>query len=144
MTRRVFIGLSLATLATLITGSFQFFNTKKRFHSYIQNLWPWLNFDPGAIDQFIDDYYKNEGYRKYEGKRLTGQNKLSLILIFETIPVFHNIWQDLRTEFRENLASQVLLSTDFFQNGMDENKTIKYVLYYDPYISFCYNPKPSI
>jgi len=142
MTRRVFIGLSFATLATLVTGGFQLFNTKHRFHNYIKNLWPWLHLDPEAIDQFIDDYYKNKGYQKYEGKKLSGQNKLSLILIFETIPVFHNVWKSIRTELRENLASQFLLSTDFFQNGMDESRTVKYGLYYDPYINLCYNPRP--
>jgi hypothetical protein len=142
MTRRVFIGLSFTALAALAAGSLQWLNTKKMFHAYIKNLWPWLKIDPKAIDQFIHDYYEYEGYAKYEGKRLTGQNKLFLILIFETIPLFHNIWKEIRTEFREKLASQFLLSTDFFQNGMNENRMVKYVLYYDPYINFCYNAKP--
>ncbi len=142
MTRRVFIGLSFVTSAMLIMGSFQFFNTKKRFHNYIKNLWPGLDIDPGAIDQFINDYYKYEGYNKYEGNTLTGQNKLFLILMFESTPIFHNIWQDLRKIFREDLTSKVLLSTDFFQEGMDEGRTIKYILYYDPYINLCYNPRP--
>jgi hypothetical protein len=32
-----------------------------------------------------------------------------------------------------------LLSTDFFPDG-DEDKQLRFVSYYDPYISVCYNP----
>jgi hypothetical protein len=33
-----------------------------------------------------------------------------------------------------------LLSTDFFVNGADESKLVRYVLFYDPYVSPCWNP----
>lgn len=33
-----------------------------------------------------------------------------------------------------------LLSTDFFQNGADASRPLRYVRYYDPYVSPCYNP----
>jgi hypothetical protein len=35
---------------------------------------------------------------------------------------------------------QFLLSTDFFQNGGDETRTIRYVALYDPYLNPCWNP----
>ncbi len=33
-----------------------------------------------------------------------------------------------------------LLSTDFFQNGANESRRLRYARYYDPYVSPCYNP----
>ena len=33
-----------------------------------------------------------------------------------------------------------LLSTDFFQNGMREDRPLQYVTFYFPYKSPCYNP----
>ena len=33
-----------------------------------------------------------------------------------------------------------LLSTDFFQNGADESRLVRYVSFYDPYVSPCWNP----
>jgi len=42
---------------------------------------------------------------------------------------------------RQNLPNlRFLASTDFFQHAADEERTIRYVTYYDPYISPCYNP----
>jgi hypothetical protein len=38
------------------------------------------------------------------------------------------------------IAARFLLSTDFFQNGADEDRPLRYVAYYDPYRSPCYNP----
>lgn len=38
------------------------------------------------------------------------------------------------------LGERFLMSTDFFQNGADESRTISYVTFYHPYESFCYNP----
>lgn len=36
--------------------------------------------------------------------------------------------------------TRFLASTDFFQNGADESRPLRYVSYYDPYVSTCYNP----
>jgi hypothetical protein len=35
---------------------------------------------------------------------------------------------------------QFLLSTDFFRNGGDETRTIRYVALFDPYLNPCWNP----
>jgi hypothetical protein len=36
-----------------------------------------------------------------------------------------------------------LMSTDFFQHGADESRTIGYALFYEPTITPCYNPFTS-
>ena len=38
------------------------------------------------------------------------------------------------------LHKRFLLSTDFFPNGADETRLVRYVTYYDPYVSPCWNP----
>ena len=45
----------------------------------------------------------------------------------------------------EMLVSTYLLSSDFFSNGADESRTIKYVAYYDP-MRGCQNPfaRPAV
>ncbi len=39
-----------------------------------------------------------------------------------------------------SMAQRFILSTDFIQNGTDPSKTVRWVAYYDPYSSPCYNP----
>ena len=41
---------------------------------------------------------------------------------------------------REWLGQQFLLSSDFFWNGADESRTVRYRVYYDPYVQPCANP----
>lgn len=41
---------------------------------------------------------------------------------------------------KRSARKQFLLSTDFFPNGADETRPIRYVQLYDPYIGVCYNP----
>lgn len=43
---------------------------------------------------------------------------------------------------QSNVSSQFLLSTDFFLNGADESKIVRYMALYDPYVSPCWNPFP--
>ena len=45
----------------------------------------------------------------------------------------------------DTLISNYLLSSDFFSNGADESRTIKYVAYYDP-MRGCQNPfaRPAV
>ena len=48
-----------------------------------------------------------------------------------------------RTKFdrtMDELATTFLLSTDFFLNGADENKKVRYITLYNPYASPCWNP----
>lgn len=46
-----------------------------------------------------------------------------------------------RLDFPGNdFYTRFLLSTDFFQNGGDESRTLSYVALYGPSITLCYNP----
>ncbi len=135
MTRRTFLGLTFATLATLTTGSFQLFNSNERFNLFIQKSFPWLSFDIDVVEKFKKDYFQ------YRCKSFSCQLKFSMFLILETTPLFDKVLLKKRDFSREPLLTQFLLSSDFFKNGMKEDRTIKYYLYYDPYINPCDNPK---
>ena len=41
------------------------------------------------------------------------------------------------------MYTKFLMSTDFFRNGADEGKLVRYVAFYDPYVSPCYVPFPA-
>ncbi len=47
---------------------------------------------------------------------------------------------DGRAPFPDRDAMRFLMSTDFFQNGADESRSLRWVAYYNPYVSPCYNP----
>ena len=42
----------------------------------------------------------------------------------------------------ERIVTYYLLSSDFFLNGADEQKTVRYLGFYDPYQRACMNPFP--
>lgn len=39
-----------------------------------------------------------------------------------------------------NVHMRFLMSTDFFQHGADESRTVGYALFYEPTVTLCYNP----
>lgn len=43
-------------------------------------------------------------------------------------------------EVNDQLIIQLLLSTNYVQNGADDSKEIEYTVYYSPWKSPCYNP----
>jgi hypothetical protein len=70
----------------------------------------YLNLDPAGVAQYFADYAR---YR----------------------PAFSRhrpLGPDVHTDF--------LLSTDFFRNGADESRLIRYVGFYDPAVTACNNP----
>ncbi|MEO6708697.1 MAG: hypothetical protein ABI054_08050 [Planctomycetota bacterium] len=44
------------------------------------------------------------------------------------------------SDLEDDFFTRFLLSTDFFQNGADESRTLGYVSIYGPTITLCYNP----
>jgi hypothetical protein len=70
----------------------------------------YLQLDDGGVAAFVGEYEKHRG----------------------PISRFRHPEDDLFDRF--------LLSTDFFRNGADESRPVRFVLFYDPYISPCWNP----
>jgi hypothetical protein len=70
----------------------------------------YLNLDPAGVTQFFADCIR---YRASFSRR-------------------RPLGPEICTDF--------LLSTDFFRNGADQSRTIRYVGFYDPAITACNNP----
>jgi hypothetical protein len=47
-----------------------------------------------------------------------------------------------RPSAERDLYERFLMSSDFFVNGADESRTVRYVTLHDPYTSPCWNPFP--
>ena len=83
-----------------------------------------LNLDQEGVRRFVADYTKS----------MTSKNKL-LLKGYSFIKMAPGKSQKIN-----NLINAYLLSTDFFNNGMDESRTIRYVGLYDPYQRPCAHP----
>lgn len=84
----------------------------------------YLKLDEDGLDRFVADYsrLKDRNYKlTMKGYSLFGINSS-------------------RSGKVHQLVSAYLLSSDFFQNKMDETRTIKYIGLYDPYSRPCSHP----
>lgn len=98
---------------------------------------------PGAIADFIESTFD---YLKLEVSAGEYEQFLNDYEVYYD-RVIRQVWRDLRgdapevhEERMEHLANTFLLSTDFFQNGMDRSRSIKYVTLFHPHASPCWNP----
>jgi hypothetical protein len=115
------IGGALAALASFkfITDPFESV-AKKIIRSELD----YLTLDEPGIDRFVADYtkLKDRNYKlMMKGYSLFGVNSS-------------------RSGKVHQLVSAYLLSSDFFQNKMDQSKPVKYIGLYDPYLRPCAHP----
>lgn len=96
----------------------------------------YLNVDRDTFKVFAGDYVK---WKAGEGRKL---KMLSVV----SFPAQHISPYDLLPQgnpvrrLENNVVSQFLLSTDFFQNGANENRKIHYRQFYNPLVTICANP----
>ena len=87
-----------------------------------------LNLDKKGVDQFVQEYYKQEGSSRSAFTQLKMKGYYML-----------NIDSD-QSQLVRTITTLYLLSTDFFQNRMDERKLVRFHSIYDPYKTPCANP----
>ena len=93
--------------------------------AYLKSEFEYLQLDmkDEQFQSFIDDYY--EHYRRVPRKlyrRIRSGDP--------------DDWQ----RYGDHLCSIFLCSTNFFLNDADESKPVRYVRFYHPYVSPCWNP----
>jgi hypothetical protein len=125
--RRKFI-LRIAGAGGAVAGlGAVFFSTsplKGSIERKIQGELSFLRLDPEGLSRFAADYTR----------RMTPRGKKALVgYSFLRFPSRYS--QKIR-----RLLNVYLLSTDFFQNKMDESRTIRYIALYDPQFRPCVNP----
>ena len=86
-----------------------------------------------AKARFIQAIQEKLNYLELDRTALT-QYQIEIEKIFGRIPELR------KNETAETFASHFLLCTNFFIDGEDTSKKIRFVTFYDPYISPCFNP----
>lgn len=122
MTRRSFVALGVAALTALPAWA-----VHEKWNG-IRKIWEWygsahlplsgriarhfhyLDLDPAGVETFVEHFEQHHA----------------------PIGTF--------SPQAEWVFEQYLMSTDFFQNGADESRTVRFVAFYDPYLSPCWNP----
>lgn len=108
LTRRRF--LEGALVVTCAGAGYVMWNRRQRVHQRIHAHFSYLQLEEGAVNRFLSDYQKANG------------------------------WDSLRNADHSRLARQFLLSTDFFHQDVDEGRLVRYDRLADPYVNPCYNP----
>ncbi len=83
-----------------------------------------MKLDENGVREFVSEYTKNMSWK----------TKLAL-KSFALSPLTSRQSRKIH-----RLMTMYILSTDFFDNGMDESRTVKYIAIYDPQGRPCINP----
>lgn len=94
----------------------------------------YLTFADGAVEQFAEAMRAAAPERSSLMSRAIAdpQKALRALLRRGGAPAAGRVEEQIATEF--------LLSSDFFQNGADTSKAVSFIAYADPYTSSCSNP----
>lgn len=85
----------------------------------------YLKLEENSVEKYVEDYFKDT-------------NDALTRMKWKSMYYFNVTWEESNT--LKDLIKYYLLSTDFFINKIDENKTVKYIGLYNPYKSPVPNP----
>ncbi|MDM8568602.1 hypothetical protein QUF50_03630 [Thiotrichales bacterium HSG1] len=147
MNRRTFL-LSFVGIFATATGIWSVKNgylsnntrIKNTIFAVFEKRLSYLKWDKTEVLNFIQDFIDHVDNEGYIGGKL---NKFSFLY-----PIYN--YTDLLNKtpfftgkvrsFEEKIITDFLLSSNFFREGADETKPVKYLFYYDPYQAPCQNP----
>jgi hypothetical protein len=134
MRRRSFLQLlGLGTAAVVVpTVGVSSASVENALAGIILNEFHFLKIERKGVEQFVADYY-----------RMTGANKQFFMNVKTKAYYFLKVDSE-RSQLVRTLTQLYLMSTDFFQNRMDESKEVKYLGWYNPHKTPCANPFSSI
>jgi hypothetical protein len=132
MHRRKFLkiaGVSTTAVVALPAGWYAATSVQEAAAGIITREFGYLKLDPKGVARFVDDYLKDPMSQYTPAKvkmyyaTQTGAKQSTLVA---------------------DLTRKYLLSSDYFINKMDEDKTVQYLGFYNPYRSPCANPFSSL
>jgi hypothetical protein len=132
MRRRNFLkiaGAGTAAVAALPAGWYVTTSVQEAAAGIITREFSYLKLDPKGVARFVDDYLKDP-LSGYTHKELKASYALRAVAD--------------RSAMVADLTRRYLLSSDYFLNKMDENRTVQYLGMYNPYRSPCANPFSSL
>lgn len=142
LSRRKFIGVSILSGLSLYVGGWWFFKARKRqaadmIISILHKKLPYLELDETGLNNFALDFQKTLS----EKQVLIGKWAGLLIPVYSVVDIFKIVPFSKKFEQFEGFVVTIfLLSSDFFYNGADTSRVIKYRSLYDPFESGCDNP----
>ena len=137
--RSLLIGLGIAAAAVVGVVGIGDVVTETEIASAVRRRLGTLNLDEAGLHAFAKDQIATLLAKRPTWRRV----KTRLRSALSKAPVIHyDISTDKRTRrerLEDNLATVFLLSSDFFWNGADESRVVKYRELYDP-MRACGNP----
>ena len=96
-----------------------------------------LKVEPGTFHEFAKHYLELYGESEHHGLRRLSMlgPALRFMSPYRWLRPGHAV-----RRLEDSVVSLYLLSTDFFQNGADEQRAVAYLSFYDPYSIACGNP----
>ena len=142
ISRRKFVLITLFSGVTIYTAGWWAFKVRKGdasdiIISIVRKKLGYLKINKSELKRFASDFQK-EMSRK---QRIIGSwagmlgPLYSLVEIYKISPI-----SDRFRNFEELVVTTFLLSSDFFRNGADLNRDVKYIALYDPMETGCENP----
>lgn len=138
ISRRKFLWIILLTIIAVIAGTVVFLGFDKVVILMLKKDLAHLKIDEDNFDKFIEEANARD---HWERKFFDWQKKQLIRFGFfadSLLPSFPYKYKFL--QYRSDIVGDFLLSTDFFVNKMDSNKSVKYIGLYDPYVRPCSNP----
>lgn len=134
MRRRNFLRIAgLGTAAVALPGiSVYATSLEETTSGIIMNQFSFLKLDKAGVRQFAADYCAAAD----TNKTLYVQTKMKLYDLFKV--------DSDRSQLVRTITTLYLVSTDFFQNKMDESKVVRYQSLYNPHKTPCANPFSSL
>jgi hypothetical protein len=123
----------LVTVAAGLTGlvSWRYIQSRdvNAVVSVLRHRLNYLKLDPEGLSKFANEFVKQQNFssRKLRLIDMAGPIYTGLSSYMGNNKAIYNFKHG-----EERIASLYLLSSDFFQNGADPNKTVRYVDYYNP------------
>jgi hypothetical protein len=139
-TRRRFLlgGLTVVVVAGVGVIGFGRMGAQSHIASVIRKRLPFLKLDEAGLEAFARDQVSFLLAKRPTWNRI----KYHYLSVFGKQFTRYNRSNDSRSRrqrMEDNFASTYLLSSDFFINGSDESRVVKYLAFYDP-LRGCSNP----
>lgn len=135
MKRRTFIKTGIALVSLTLVG-FTIPSFKKTVVKILVNDTVGLGVDRSAIDLFMI-----EATRENFWLRFSSLKKIILISYTYLGPLKQNLpYYNKYVRYRGQITGRFMLSTDFMLNKMKNEKSVRYIQFYNPYKQPCSNP----
>jgi len=137
-TRRKFLLVSGALGLGVVVGGYVSWRNAKESDivvAILKRRLPWIKVDDGVFEQYsLELVEERRNFKKQLRILSTFAPLATLATPYSLLPMKHPL-----RRIENYTVSNFLLSTDFFQNGADENKPVQYFGFYSAYKRPCAN-----